>query len=136
VQSTLPVTHFLLLLLTETVESDPGFCTFFKELPAKSPEMGTVRVFDRGDFYSAYGPDALYVATHVYQTNSVIKYLGGAANRLPTVHMNMMQATNFLRDALTTKQLKVEIWASEGGKTKKNAKFKLKTEANSHPLVP
>lgn len=89
-------------------------------------------MFDRGDFYATYGADALYAAIQIYQTNSVIKYLGGAANHLPSVTFNTMQATNFLRDSLTSKQLKVEIWASEDGKGKKGAKFSLKTEVIIH----
>jgi DNA mismatch repair protein MSH2 len=108
--------------------SDPGFCTFFSKLPEKSPETGCIRVFDRGGFYSAHGADALYIATHVFQTNSVIKYLGGAANRLPSVSLNQMQATSFLRDALTSKQMKVEIWTSESAQGKKPTKFKLYKE--------
>ena len=85
-------------------------------------------MFDRGDYYSTHGPDALYAATHVFQTNSVIKYLGGAAHRLPTVWLNTMQATGLLRDALTSKQLKVEIWVPEKNSSKKATKFELKKE--------
>ncbi|KAF9788606.1 DNA mismatch repair protein [Thelephora terrestris] len=110
---------------------DPGFCTFFRGLPPKSPETGTVRLFDRGTFYSAYGPDAHYIATHVFQTNSVIKNLGAKNNMLPSVSMNQMQATGFLREALTSKQLRVEIWAQESsGKKNAKAQFKLEKEAS------
>jgi len=110
---------------------DPGFCAFFRGLPPKSPETGTVRLFDRGTFYSAYGPDAHYIATNVFQTNSVIKNMGARNNSLPSVSMNQMQATGFLRDALTSKQLRVEIWAQEssGKKTAKGA-FKLEKEVS------
>jgi len=118
------------LRLTPTSEQiDPGFCAFFRGLPPKSPETGTVRLFDRGSFYSAYGPDAHYIATHVFQTNSVIKNLGARNNSLPSVSMNQMQATGFLRDALTSKQLRVEIWTQESS-GKKNAKFKLEKEVS------
>ena len=110
---------------------DPGFCTFFRGLPPKSPETGTVRLFDRGTFYSAYGPDAHYIATNVFQTNSVLKNMGARNNSLPSVSMNQMQATGFLRDALTSKQLRVEIWAQDSS-GKKNAKgpFKLEKEVS------
>jgi hypothetical protein len=106
---------------------DPGFCAFFRGLPPKSPENGTIRLFDRGSFYSVYGPDAHYIATHVFQTNSVIKNMGARNNSLPSVSMNQMQATGFLRDALTSKQLRVEIWAQESS-GKKNAKGQFKLE--------
>lgn len=42
--------------------------------------------------------------------------------------MNEGQAKSFLRDALTARQLKVEIWVPEGGQGKKATKFKLDKE--------
>ena len=55
--------------------------------------------------------------------------MGARNNSLPSVSMNQMQATGFLRDALTSKQLRVEIWAQESS-GKKNAKFKLEKEVS------
>ncbi|KAI1798056.1 DNA mismatch repair protein [Ganoderma leucocontextum] len=109
--------------------SHPGFCSFFAKLPPKSPEAGTVRLFFRSEYYSVHGPDAHYVATHVFRTNSVIKYLGGRAG-LPSVTLSESLAKSFLRDALTSKQLKVEIWAPEAGQGKKATKFVLDKEAS------
>ncbi|KAI0635322.1 DNA mismatch repair protein [Trametes polyzona] len=109
--------------------SHPGFCSFFAKLPPKSPDTGTVRLFYRNEYYSVHGPDALYVATHVFRTNSVIKYLGGRAG-LPSVTLSESLAKSFLRDALTSKQLKVEIWVPEAGQGKKATKFVLDKEAS------
>ncbi|KAI0646460.1 DNA mismatch repair protein [Trametes meyenii] len=109
--------------------SHPGFCSFFTKLPSKSPETGTVRLFYRNEYYSVHGPDAFYVATHVFRTNSVIKYLGGRAG-LPSVTLSESLAKSFLRDALTSKQLKVEIWVPEAGQGKKATKFVLDKEAS------
>ncbi|TFY78244.1 hypothetical protein EWM64_g5769 [Hericium alpestre] len=114
---------------------DPGFCTFFKKLPAKSPETtGTIRLFARSneEYYTAHGDDAVYVAQHVFHTNSVLKYLGSASRDkgLPSVTLRPMIAKTFLREALTIKQLKVEIWVPEGGQGKKVTKFKLDKEAS------
>lgn len=45
--------------------------------------------------------------------------------------MNQMQATGFLRDALTSKQLRVEIWAQESsGKKSAKGQFKLEKEVS------
>ncbi|OBZ78347.1 DNA mismatch repair protein msh-2 [Grifola frondosa] len=111
--------------------SHPGFCSFFAKLPAKSPETGTVRLFYRNEYYSVHGPDALYVATHVFRTNTVIKYLGpGGRSGLPSVTLSESAAKTFLRDALTSKQLKVEIWVPEPGQGKKATKFRLDKEAS------
>ncbi|THV05363.1 DNA mismatch repair protein [Dendrothele bispora CBS 962.96] len=121
---------------TADTTTDPGFISFFGKLPKKSPETGTLRLFHRtqgGDsFYSAYGPDATYIATHIYHTNSVIKYLGvgGRAAGLPAVSMKTSVAQTLLREALTSKQLRVEIWVPEGGQGKKVTKFKLDKEAS------
>lgn len=80
-----------------------------------------------------HGPDALYVATHVFHTNTVIKYLGpGGRMGLPSVTLKPTLAEAFLREALTGKQLKVEIWVPEVGQGKKAVKFKLDKEVSSY----
>ncbi|KAG8994263.1 MutS-like protein [Tulasnella sp. JGI-2019a] len=97
--------------------TDVGFCEFFAKLPKKGSD--TIRLFDRGDWYSVHGEDAQYVAMQVYRTNSVIKQLGKKDSLLPSVTMSQAVAKTFLRDALTVKQLRIEIWTSEGGKKSK-----------------
>ncbi|KAF8434863.1 DNA mismatch repair protein [Boletus edulis BED1] len=112
---------------------DPGFVAFFSRLPKKSPaEDGTVRLFDRTEFYSVHGPDALYVASHVFRTNSVIKYLGagGKTAGLPSVTLSHTLGHTFLREALTVKQLRVEIWTPPPGQGRKASKFVLQKEAS------
>ena len=123
----------------EEHDIDPGFVGFFSCLPKKSPqEDGVVRLFDRTDFYSVHGPDALYVASHVFHTNTVIKYLGagGKAAGLPSVILRHALGHTFLREALTVKQLRVEIWAPAPGQGRKASKFVLQKEASdaSFPL--
>jgi len=44
-------------------EDESGFCKFFRNLPEKNAE--TIRIFDRGDYYSAHGDDANFIATTV-----------------------------------------------------------------------
>jgi DNA mismatch repair protein MSH2 len=112
----------------------PGLISFNKLAP-KSPEKGTLRRFQRtagGDEYAAYGPDAIWVAQHVFHTNSVIKYLGpgGRAAGLPSVTLKTSVAQSTLREALTIKQLKIEIWVQEAGAGKKSAQLKLDKEVS------
>ena len=128
--STLKNRNFLTL---QTEQVDVGFISFFSKLPQKRPD--TIRLFDRRDFFSAHGEDAMYIAMHVFRTQSVLKYLGsgGKAGGLPSVTMSNNVATAFLRDALTALQLRIEIWTSEGGK--KSAKFKLDKEV-FRPICP
>ncbi|KAL0958358.1 hypothetical protein HGRIS_000500 [Hohenbuehelia grisea] len=114
------------------ITTDPSFLTFWHTLPKKSPETGTLRLFSReeGSYYCCYGPDAHYAATHVFHTKSVIKQLGLGVKAVPSVILRPNQATMFLRESLTVKQLKVEIWAPEPGQGKKTAKFRLDKEAS------
>ena len=109
-------------------QADVGFISFFHKLPPKRPD--TIRLFDRREFYSAHGDDALYIANQVFRTQSILKYLGAGGKSgggLPSVNLSQNVALAFLRDALTGLQLKVEIWAPESGK-QKSAKFFLEKE--------
>lgn len=133
--------------------ADDGFCAIIRKLPPTP--AGTVRLFDRGEFFSAFGPDAYYVATHHYkasnalstshsassssltasrplQTQTVIKKLGKITSSnpdgLPAVTLSPAVAQSFLRDALTTKQLRIELYESEGGKN--SAKWRLGKSAS------
>ena len=44
-------------------DDESGFCKFLRNLPQKSDD--TVRIFDRGDYYSAHGDDAKFIADSV-----------------------------------------------------------------------
>ena len=44
-------------------DDESGFCKFFRSLPHKNED--TVRIFDRGDYYSAHGEDAKFIANSV-----------------------------------------------------------------------
>lgn len=43
-------------------EDESSFCKFFRNLPQKDD---TIRIFDRGDYYSSHGEDAKFIANHV-----------------------------------------------------------------------
>lgn len=95
---------------------------FVERMPVHSE--GLVRLFDRGEYFSAHGADALLIADQVYKTTNVLKYLGAGSSKpssstsargLPSVTISMTLAKAFLRDCLTTKQMRVEIWEPEDG---------------------
>lgn len=45
------------------VEDEGGFIKFFKALPVNDGD--TYRIFDRGDYYTAHGDDASFIARTV-----------------------------------------------------------------------
>lgn len=59
------------------------------------------------------------MATTVFKTLSVVKYLGagGSKGGLASTTMNPTVAKAFLREALTAKQMRVEIWVGGGKRT-------------------
>lgn len=111
--------------------SEASFCKFYDSMPPRIP--GTVRLFDRTDYFSAHGVDALLIAGTVYKTHNVIKYIGngnyhangesagrgagvtgdGKGKGLPSLTLSLGLAKGFLREALTSKQMRVEIWEPE-----------------------
>nr|KMM64509.1 DNA mismatch repair protein MSH2 [Coccidioides posadasii RMSCC 3488] len=97
------------------VDDEVGFIRFFHSLPSKD-DSTTVRVFDRGDWYTAHGTDAEYIARTVYKTTSVLRTLGRSdTSGLPSVTMTVTVFRNFLREALFRLSKRIEIWSSQGG---------------------
>ncbi|KAL4958198.1 muts domain V-domain-containing protein [Aspergillus filifer] len=91
------------------VDDEVGFIRFYRTL-SKDDTPGsaeTIRIFDRGDWYSAHGPEAEFIARTVYKTTSVLRYLGRAGNDVTVFR-------NFLREALFRLNKRVEIWGSAG----------------------
>jgi DNA mismatch repair protein MSH2 len=77
----------------------------------------TVRIFDRGDWYTAHGEDANFIARTVYKTTSVVRQLGRSDHTgLPSVTMTITVFRQFLREALFKLGKRVEIWASTGSR--------------------
>ncbi|KAF2640358.1 DNA mismatch repair protein [Massarina eburnea CBS 473.64] len=100
------------------VDDESSFCRFFRKLPQIDD---TIRIFDRGDWYSAHGEDAKYIAHNVYKTTAVLRSLGGKPG-LESVTMTTMVYRNFLRDALFKLSKRVEIWQTSGRSVFKLAK--------------
>ncbi|GLI72811.1 MSH2 protein [Penicillium ochrochloron] len=104
------------------VDDEVGFIRFYRSLP-EADNNETIRIFDRGDWYSSHGADAEFIARTVYKTTSVIRNLGRSeTSGLPSVTMSVTVFRNFLREALFRLNKRVEIWVS-GGTGKGNWKL-------------
>lgn len=94
--------------------TEQAFCKFHSKLPALP--SGSARLFERGSYYSAHGPSALLIADQVYNTSTALKYLGGKTKEwdrgLPSVTLNGNAARGWLREALTVKQMRIEVGSS------------------------
>ncbi|EED23919.1 DNA mismatch repair protein Msh2, putative [Talaromyces stipitatus ATCC 10500] len=99
------------------VDDEVGFIRFFRSLPSKDAinesNPTTIRLFDRGDWYTAHGTDAEFIARTVYKTTSVLRTLGRSdSGGLPSVTLSVTVFRNFLREALFRLNKRIEIWVS------------------------
>lgn len=62
--------------------TETSFINFYFSMPEK-PDT-TFRIFDRNDYYTVHGKDAIYAAKEVFKTNGVIKNLGSGSARTRT----------------------------------------------------
>lgn len=110
--------QFYLLVVTNNthqVDDEVGFIRFFRTIPAKE-NSETIRIFDRGDYYSAHGEDAEFIARTVYKTTAVIRNLGRSeVSGLPSVTMSVTVCRNFLREVLFRLNKRIEIWSGSHG---------------------
>ncbi|KAK4094275.1 hypothetical protein Purlil1_1766 [Purpureocillium lilacinum] len=97
------------------LDDEGGFIRFFKSLPAVGDD--TIRIFDRGDWYTSHGQDAMFIAKTVYKTTSVVRQLGRNDHTgLPSVTMTITVFRQFLREALFKLGKRIEIWESPSGR--------------------
>ncbi|TKA27058.1 DNA mismatch repair protein msh-2 [Salinomyces thailandicus] len=96
------------------LDDEIGFIKTYHQLEANKNHE-TVRIFDRGDWLSAHGDDALLIARVQYKTTSVIKTLGRSPG-LPSVTMTWTAYKSFLREAIFRLGKRVEVLQTSGGR--------------------
>ncbi|XP_052811979.1 DNA mismatch repair protein Msh2-like [Mya arenaria] len=92
---------------------EQGFLSYFRSLPEKSST--TLRFFDRTEYYSVHGQDAVFVAKEVFKTTSVVKMLGSGERKVESVTLSRMNFESLVRDLLLVRQYRVEVYKNKGG---------------------
>ncbi|XP_050584471.1 DNA mismatch repair protein Msh2 isoform X1 [Bombus affinis] len=98
--------------------SQQSFVRFFKNLPEKLNT--TIRFFNRSDYYTLHGNDALFAAQEVFKTTSVCKMIGAEPYKTEGVILNKNHFESFIRDLLLVKQYRVEVYVNQGSAKNQN----------------
>jgi hypothetical protein len=75
----------------------------------------TVRFFNRGDYYTVHGTDAVFAAKEVFHSAAVVKFIGADNNRIESLALGKANFESFVRDLLLVKQYRVEVYVTQGG---------------------
>lgn len=94
--------------------SSEGFISYFNKLPEKPST--TFRFFDRTDYYTVHGVDALYIAKEVYRTNSVVKQNTSGSKQLDYVVLSRINFETTVREMLLVKHYRVEVYKLKEGR--------------------
>ena len=115
--------------LNERITSsvDTEFYLIYRKLPVKTAV--TIRLFERNEYYTCHGDDALFIARELLHSSNALKYWktsGKSSERrrtfaptealpdpnqpLETIYISNKQFEDILRKLLLVKQYRVEVW--------------------------
>ncbi|XKL61911.1 hypothetical protein PGB90_001744 [Kerria lacca] len=76
----------------------------------------TIRFFNRGEFYTVHGADALFTAKEWFKTTAFIKTYSTGDDKLESLIVNKGNFEAYIRDLLLVKHYRVEVYTG-GAKT-------------------
>lgn len=101
-----------------------SFNAFYKTLIESTATNTTneqhspMRMFERGDYYTLHGDDALYVAETVFNTTSVLKYYNKDSCQLPYVTLSRVAGESLIHDVLKQATRLLQVWRNDAGEWK------------------
>ncbi|MCO5591782.1 hypothetical protein L7F22_045774 [Adiantum nelumboides] len=89
-----------------------GFISFYGRL---SEDEQVVRFFDRKDYFTAHGDNAVFIAKTYYRTLTALRQLGNDSDALSSVSISRSMLETILRDLLLTRtDHTVELYEGSG----------------------
>ncbi|XP_058062872.1 DNA mismatch repair protein spellchecker 1 [Anopheles bellator] len=89
-------------------QQQKAFIEFYNILGEK-PHT-TTRIFDRSDFYSCHGEDALLVSKLLFKSTNVVKIMESDGKQLPYVSLSKSNFEALVRDLLLVRNYRVEVY--------------------------
>eukprot|EP01091_Cochliopodium_minus_P014935 TRINITY_DN5185_c0_g1_i1.p1 TRINITY_DN5185_c0_g1~~TRINITY_DN5185_c0_g1_i1.p1 ORF type:complete len:910 (+),score=325.71 TRINITY_DN5185_c0_g1_i1:30-2759(+) len=86
------------------------FISLYRNFPSKPKNC--IRFFDRRDFFTVYGEDAIFIASTYNKTTGTVKYIGGES-QLASQTIQSRLLNSILKDLVDKKNYSFEIWANK-----------------------
>ncbi|XP_043193545.1 DNA mismatch repair protein Msh2-like isoform X1 [Amphibalanus amphitrite] len=115
------------------VSQEGAFQSYFNKLPEKPAT--TIRVFDRGAFYTVHGADAQVAAQRVFKTTSVIRQFREGEKTLDYVTLSKLNFENFVKELLLVLRYRVEVYGCVGTASRNSADWRLEAQASPGNLA-